>query len=391
VYSQFTGLSVADATNQEGNMKDRRLDRLAEIFLTHSLSLEKGDGFLVSASVEALPLVHAIIDLSGRMGVFPVVELNDEEAVRLRTSLFDPADASAMAFLDASARWDLARWQDLKGRISIRGVGNDSEMSGVPADRMRLVADRMRPVQDLVVNQRKWVLFDWPTKGMAQKAGMPFSEFFDYTMAIADLDYARLEADETLLAGYMAKTDTVRIEGPGTDLAFSIRGIPAVCCCGRRNIPDGEVYTAPVAGTAEGHVTYNVPTSYWGRNFRNVRLEFRKGVVTNASCDGDSSALSGILDSDPGARRLGEFSFGVNNAIREPIGNILFDEKIGGSFHLTPGSAYVRADNGNRSAIHWDLVCIQRADHGGGRIYLDGLLVREDGRFLPDDLQGLNP
>ncbi len=372
-------------------MKDPRLEKLAGILLTHSLSLEKGDGFLVSASVESVPLVKEILAQSARMGVFPVVELADEEISRMRTSLFDPADASAGAFLDAATRWDLVRWQDLKGRVAIRGTGNDSEMSGVPADRMRFAADRMRPVQDLVVNQRKWVLFDWPTKGMAQKAGMPFESFFDYVMAVSDLDYARLEADESVLAGYMDRADRVRIEGPGTDLAFSIRGIPTVCCCGRRNIPDGEVYTAPVAGTVEGRVTYNVPTAYWGRPFRNVSLEFRAGVVVGADCDGDRDALTAILDSDPGARRIGEFSFGVNNAIREPIGNILFDEKIGGSFHLTPGAAYARADNGNRSAVHWDLVAIQRPDHGGGRIWLDDLLIREDGRFLPADLQGLNP
>jgi len=372
-------------------MKDQRLDRLAEIFLTHSLSLEKGDGFLLSASVEALPLVKAILSLSGRLRVFPVIELVDEEASRLRTSLLDPSDEDARSFLDASVRWDMVRWQDLKGRISIRGVGNDSEMGGVPADRMRFVADRMRPVQDLVINQRKWVVFDWPTKGMAQKAGMPYDAFFDYVMAVSDLDYARLEADESILAGYMAQADRVRIEGPGTDISFSIRGMPVVCCCGRRNVPDGEVYTAPVTGTAEGRITYNVPTTFWGRTFRNMCLEFCQGAVIKASCDGDADALACILDTDAGARRIGEFSFGVNNAIREPIGNILFDEKIGGSFHLTPGSAYERADNGNRSAIHWDLVCVQRSEHGGGRIWLDSLLVREDGRFLPGDLQGLNP
>lgn len=372
-------------------MTDPRLDRLAKIFLHHSLRLERGDGFLVTATTEAVPLVKAILRESAETGVFPVVELTDEEVSRLRSSLFDPEDPAAVAFLDTAARREVGRWEDLKGRIAIRGTVNASEMSGVPRDRMRLVTERNRPVQDLVVNHRKWVLFDWPTRGMAQKAGMPYDRFFDYTMEVSDLDYDRLEADETVLAGYLSRADRVRIEGPGTDLTFSVAGIPTVCCCGRRNVPDGEVYTAPVAGTVEGRVTYNVETTYWGRTFRNVSLEFSAGKVVRADCDGDRDALASILDADPGARRIGEFSFGVNNAIREPIGNILFDEKIGGSFHLTPGAAYERADNGNRSSIHWDLVCIQRPEHGGGRIWLDGMLLREDGRFLPDDLQGLNP
>ena len=372
-------------------MKDPRLDKLANTFLTHSLALEKGDGFLISASVEAVPLVKAILARSAEIGVFPVVDLIDEEVSRMRASLFDPADEAAGVFLDAVSHWDMTRWQDLKGRIAIRGTVNDSEMSGVPEDRMRFVTGRARAVQDLVINQRKWVLFDWPTKGMAQKAGMPYERFFDYTLQVSDQDYARLETNETILSGYLARADRVRIEGPGTDITFSVRGIPSVCCCGRRNIPDGEVYTAPVAGTVQGRVTYNVPTTYWGRSFSNVSLEFRDGVAVHADCDGDNSALAAILDADAGARRIGEFSFGVNNAIREPIGNILFDEKIGGSFHLTPGNAYARADNGNRSTIHWDLVSIQRPEHGGGRIWLDDLLIRENGLFLPEDLQGLNP
>ena len=372
-------------------MKDPRLDKLADIFLTHSLTLEKGDGFLVSASVESVPLVKAILARSAELGVFPVVELADEEISRMRASLFDPADEAAGAFLDAATRWEMTRWQDLKGRIAIRGTANDSEMSGVPADRMRFFTGRARTVQDLVVNQRKWVLFDWPTKGMAQKAGMPYDRFFDYTMQVSILDYARLEADEAILSGYLDRADRVRIEGPGTDISFSIRGIPSVCSFGQRNVPDGEVYTAPVAGTVQGRITYNVPTTYWGRGFSNVSLEFRDGVVIHADCDGDGIVLAAILDTDAGARSIGEFSFGLNNAIREPIGNILFDEKIGGSFHLTPGNAYARADNGNRSAIHWDLVCIQRPEHGGGRIWLDDLLIRENGLFLPEDLQGLNP
>jgi aminopeptidase len=175
-------------------------------------------------------------------------------------------------------------------------------------------------------------------------------------------------------------------------LRFSIKGIPKLVSAGNYNIPDGEVFTSPVRDSVEGHVTYNAPTIYQGIAFDGIRLEFSKGQVVKAeAAGGKSRALNKILDTDPGARYIGEFAIGVNPEVREPMRDILFDEKIGGSFHFTPGQAYEEADNGNRSQVHWDMVCIQRRDWGGGEMYFDGKLVRKDGLFLAKSLQSLNP
>jgi aminopeptidase len=183
----------------------------------------------------------------------------------------------------------------------------------------------------------------------------------------------------------------VRILGPDTDLTCAIRGMPAVCCYGRRNVPDGEVYTAPLRVSANGRITYNVPSTMWGQTFERISLEFEAGRIVHATCAGGAAALDKIFDTDEGARYIGEFSFGVNPLITRPTGSTLFDEKITGSLHLTPGNAYARANNGNQSQIHWDLIQIQRPEYGGGEIWLDGELVRKDGLFVPDELAGLNP
>ena len=188
----------------------------------------------------------------------------------------------------------------------------------------------------------------------------------------------------------MDATDRVEIKGPGTDLTFSIKGIPAIPCGGSHNIPDGEVFTAPVKDSVQGYVSYNAPSIYQGCPFDNIRLEFKDGKVVNATSS-NTEKLNHILDSDPGARYIGEFALGFNPHILQPMRDILFDEKISGSFHFTPGQCYEQTENGNKSQVHWDMVCIQREDCGGGTIHFDGKLIRENGRFVPKELHGLNP
>jgi aminopeptidase len=192
------------------------------------------------------------------------------------------------------------------------------------------------------------------------------------------------------LVEMMQRTDRVRIVSPGTELEFSIRGIGVVPCNGERNIPDGEVFTAPVRDSVEGVICFNTPTLYQGVTFEGIRFEFERGRIVNATCSGDTKRLNAILDSDPGARYIGEWSMGCNPQVLQPMKDTLFDEKIAGSIHLTPGNAYDEADNGNRSKVHWDIVLIQRPDFGGGSIYFDGLLVRQDGRFTRPELQPLD-
>jgi aminopeptidase len=219
---------------------------------------------------------------------------------------------------------------------------------------------------------------------------MSTEAFESFYFAVCTLDYARMAAAIEPLKRRMEAADRVRITAPGTDLSFSIHGIPVIPCHGARNIPDGECFTAPVRDSVEGEIRFNAPTIYQGKPFENIRLRFRQGRIVEAT-GSDTPGLNAILDSDAGARCIGEWSLGFNPFIREPMRDILFDEKIDGSFHLTPGNAYEVADNGNRSEVHWDMVLIQRPEYGGGEIAFDGEVIRRDGRFLPDDLQGLNP
>jgi aminopeptidase len=194
----------------------------------------------------------------------------------------------------------------------------------------------------------------------------------------------------TPLQDLMNRTDKVQIKGPGTDLTFSIKNIPAIKCSGLMNIPDGEVFTAPVKNSINGTLQYNVPAVFQGRTYEHIAFTFKDGKIIKATAN-ETESLNKVLDTDAGSRYVGEFSFGLNPYILTPMKDTLFDEKIAGSFHMTPGRCYDEAPNGNQSAIHWDLVCIQRPEYGGGEIYLDGVLVRKDGRFVLPELAGLNP
>ncbi|PYJ43112.1 MAG: aminopeptidase, partial [Verrucomicrobia bacterium] len=235
----------------------------------------------------------------------------------------------------------------------------------------------------------KWVVLRWPTPSMAQLAGMSTEAFEDFFFDVCTLDYRKLQPGMRALKHFMERTDRVQIKGPDTDLRFSIKGIPAVICGGDRNIPDGEVFSCPVKDSVDGHVTFNAPSIYQGTAFDGIRLEFEGGKIVAATSN-ETKKLNKILDSDPGARYIGEFSLGFNPRVLQPMRDILFDEKIAGSFHFTPGQAYEEADNGNRSQVHWDLVSIQRPDYGGGEIYFDGKLLRKEGKFVPKQLQSLN-
>jgi aminopeptidase len=273
--------------------------------------------------------------------------------------------------------------------IALRGSNNITELSDVPVDKMQLVAKKMRPVTDQRVKKTKWVVLRWPTPSMAQLAGMSTEAFENFYFDVCTLDYRKLQPGMKALKALMEKTNRVGIKGPGTDLRFSIKGISSVICGGDRNIPDGEVFTAPIKDSVQGHIAFNAPTIYQSIGFDGIRLEFRDGRIIDAKGN-QTEKLNKILDSDAGARYIGEFSLAFNPYILEPMRDILFDEKIAGSFHFTPGQAYEEADNGNRSQVHWDMVNIQRPDYGGGEIYFDGKLIRRDGEFLPKQLRSLN-
>lgn len=365
-------------------MTDPRYAELASVLTGHSTQLKKGEAVLVDLFDVPDEMGVALVRAVREAGAIPNVQIHSSRLTR------ELQLAATDAQVTLASSLELARMKRMQAYIAVRGSHNVTELSDVPEDKARLVAGKMRPVMDWRINKTKWVVLRWPTSAMAQQAGMSTEAFEDFFFKVCTLDYSRMAPGMAALKDLMESTDRVHIQGPGTDLRFSIKGIGAVPCGGDRNIPDGEVFSCPVKRSVEGHVTFNAPTIYQGTAFDSVRLEFSKGKIVNARAN-NTARLNEILDSDAGARYVGEFALGFNPHILHPMRDILFDEKISGSFHFTPGQAYKQAGNGNASRIHWDMVCIQRADYGGGEIWFDGKLIRKDGIFLPRELKKLNP
>ena len=364
-------------------MQDARFDKLADLLVNYSTSLKRNEKVLIEAFDAPDEMVIALIRAARKAKAIPFVQLQRARVTR------ELALGIEERQLDLSAAHELTRMKKMDAYIAIRGSNNISELADVPIDKMKLVAKKMRPLQDQRVQKTKWVVLRWPTPAMAQLANMSTEAFEDFFFRVCTLDYRKLQPGMKALKSLMEKTDKVQIKGPGTDLRFSIKGIPAIICGGDRNIPDGEVFSCPVKDSVQGHVTFNAPSVYQSTAFDNIRLEFRDGKIVEATSN-QPKKLNAVLDSDAGARYIGEFSLGCNPYIMHPMRDILFDEKIAGSFHFTPGQAYKEADNGNRSQVHWDMVSIQRKEYGGGEIYFDGKLVRRDGKFLPKALRSLN-
>lgn len=369
-------------------VRDARVEKLAKTLVEYSCDLKPKEKILIEVfgTDGELDLAKALIRTAYGVGGYPHVQINDRSVLRELYQGLSPEH------IDDIARFELERMKEMDAYIGLRGGRNVNELSDVPDDKMRLYMTRYNEVVHTRerVNHTKWVVLRYPTPSMAQLANMSTSAFEDFYFDVCTMDYARMDRATQPLKELMERTDTVRIKGPGTDLTFSIKGIPVRISSGRRNIPDGEVFTAPVRNSVNGTLTYNTPSVYQGVTFENIQFTFKDGKIIEASAN-HTERLNQILDSDEGARYIGEFSLGINPYILHPMKDTLFDEKITGSFHFTPGSAYEDCDNGNRSAIHWDLVNIQRPEYGGGDIYFDDVLIRKDGLFVIPELEQLNP
>jgi aminopeptidase len=366
-------------------MHDPRIDELARQLVRYSTALKRGERVLIDLADVPDAIGIALIREARKRGAEPFLRVSSNP---LNREMLRGATESQYRTI---AKHQLAEMKDMDAYIALRGSHNITELSDVPPKNMALAMGEMRKVMNYRVRKTKWCVLRWPHPSMAQMAGMSTEEFEDFYFRVCLLDYKSMVPAMNALKRLMDKTDQVHIVGPETDLRFSIKGIPTLTSGGNYNVPDGECFTSPVKDSVEGYVTYNAPSIYQGIAFDGVRLEFSKGKIVHAEAGAKTKALNKILDSDPGARYIGEFAIGFNPEIREPMRDILFDEKIAGSFHFTPGQAYEDADNGNRSQVHWDLVNIQRSDWGGGEIWFDGKLVRKNGKFLAKSLEKLNP
>ena len=365
-------------------MHDPRIDQLARQLVRYSTNLKRGEKVLVDLYDVPEEVGIALVREARGRGAIPFVTVN---SLRVSRELLRGATDEQYRLL---AKHRMAEMRDMNAYIAVRGSHNIAEWSDVPAGRMDLVQGHTRKVLRHRVEKTKWCVLRWPHAAMAQQAGMSTEAFEDFYFRVCLLDYRALKPAMNALGRLMTRTDRVHIKGPGTDLEFSIKGIPAIPCGGECNIPDGECFTAPVRDSINGVIAHNAATIYNGIPFDGIVLEFEKGRIVKAQADGKNKEINKILDADNGARHIGEFALGFNPEIREPMRDILFDEKIAGSFHFTPGQAYDEASNGNKSKVHWDMVSIQRSDYGGGEIWFDGKLIRKNGKFLPKALQKLN-
>ena len=365
-------------------MNTEKINTLAKTIVNYSLHLKENDRVHISFTEEATPLVEEIIKESKKVGAIVGLNLYNP---RLNARL---AEGNTMARLEHLKKIKEFEVNNYEAFVMIRSAFNDYEAKNVPQEMTKQFGIMTNELDDIRINEREWVLLNYPTYLDAHKAKMTTEDFNKFAFDVMTVDYKKMSEDVAPLKALMERTDKVRIVSPGTDLTFSIKGMPAVPCCGEKNIPDGEIYSAPIKTSVNGTITYNTPSPYQGNIYNKVSLTFENGKIINASCDGDNDKLNEIFDTDEGARYVGEFALGFNPKVLYPMGDILYDEKITGSLHFTPGRCYADCDNGNKSAIHWDMVLIQREDFGGGEIYFDDVLIRKNGKFVLEELKTVN-
>lgn len=364
---------------------DLREKKLAGLLINYSTRIKPEEKVLIEyEGACCLPLVKSLIRETYAVGGWPYVTIRDSKIIR------EIAMHCSEEQLKYQADYTLHQNQGMDAYIGIRAFDNIAELSDVPTAQMNLYQRTLRQASNDLIDHTKWVVLKYPSASMAQLAAMSEDAFTDFYYDVSTIDYKRMSKAMDPLVELMNRTDQVHILGPGTNLTFSIKGIGAIKCDGRMNIPDGEVYTAPVKDSMNGRISYNTPSSEQGFTYESIRFEVKNGKIIDAVAN-DRKRINDLLDTDEGARYFGEFALGVHPHILEPMKDTLFDEKIAGSFHLTPGMAYDDAFNGNKSALHWDLVSIQRPEYGGGEIWFDGKLIRRDGRFVLPELKGLNP
>jgi len=373
--------------NSGGIMLDPRADKLARMLIRYSCALKKNENILIEAIDIPHEFTAALVHQAAQVGGHPLVLLKSNQVTRALMA------SARKEQWDLTARVERLQMQNVQCYIGARGSLNVSELSDVAEDKQKIYEQTLweKVHRQIRIRKTRWCVLRWPAPSMAQMAEMSTEAFEDFYFNVCTLDYARMSRAMQPLKHLMERTDRVRLRGPGdTDLSFSIKGIPAISCDGKVNIPDGEVFTAPVRQSVNGIIRFNCPTIYRGVTHHDVRLVFKNGKIVEATSSA-TAKLNEVLNTDPGARYVGEFAIGFNPYCVKPMKDILFDEKIAGSIHFTPGACYDEASNGNRSAIHWDLVMRQTPEVGGGEVWFDGKLVRRNGEFIAKELRGLNP
>lgn len=355
--------------------------QLAEKILSFSVDLQKGENVMIHLiGLNGIGLARALAEIARKMDANPFVHINDTEIDRI---LLETGNLDFWKYLAEQDQLPLMKKMD--AYVGIRATENIYEASSVSKESNNAYAEGyLKPVHfEERVKHTKWCIMRYPSPAFAMNAKMSTTLFNEYFYKACLLDYSKLKEAMKPLEERLSKAKMVHLKGEGTDIELSIEGQTWVPCYGTHNIPDGEIFSSPILDSVNGQITYTASV-YQGKPFEFVKLIVKNGTVVDFDSS-NNNALESILDTDEGARRFGEFSFGTNPIIEKPMYDILFDEKIYGSNHLTLGQDYDEAPNGNKSNIHWDLVCI------GADVYLDGELIRKGRNFVTDDLKVLNP
>ena len=366
---------------------DNRNEKLAHNLIYNSISLNENENILVEVIGEdGLELANEIIKQAKIINAKPHLNIINYED--LRNFLINATKEDIIEY----GKKDYEIMKKMQAYIGISAPTSDKSLNGVSQEKLELYNKYYTALVHLEqrVKHTKWCILRYPNEYFAKKSNMTLNEFKDFYYNVCNVDYNKMKIAMEPLKELMNKTDKVHIVAPGTDLTFSINGIPAEKYYGTFNIPDGEVATCPVKNSVNGYITYNTKTKYNDIIFEDIKFDFINGKIVKATAKENSKELNEILDTDDGARYIGEFAFGLNPYVNNTMCDTLFDEKINGSFHLTPGMALEESDNGNRSAIHWDIVKILRKEFGGGKIYFDDILIMQDGKFTLEELKKLN-
>jgi len=359
---------------------------LAEKIVSYSLKIKENDNVLITyQNTKCLNFVKEIIKKIKKVGAIAFTVYED---VSLSSYLKEITTSKRIELIKKYKEFELDNFDVF---INIKYNFNDYEGKNVDNKIVKEILDKTYKTHNKLVNERRWLLLNYPSIVDSYKAKMTSDEFYNYSFEVMNVDYEQMSKKIEPLKKIMEKTNKVRIVSKDTDISFSIKKMPVIPCVGNSNLPDGEIYTAPIKHSVNGKITYNTTSSYRGDTFSGVSLEFKQGKIISATCSSNNEdKLLEIFQTDEGARYIGEFSLGLNPKILHPMGDILFDEKIIGSLHFTPGASYKDSYNGNDSNVHWDLVLIQRKEYGGGEIYFDDKLIRKDGLFVLDELKDLN-
>ncbi|MGN0961165.1 MAG: aminopeptidase [Christensenellales bacterium] len=357
---------------------------LARKLVNYSCSVKKGEKVLITYSDTSASFIETLIEEITKVGAIPLVYRLDKRIKR--RLLLNSSDEMFNYYREMVT----PIMQSCDAVILIGGSLNDFELSDVPSSTMSSFSRLyVEPVHFKIRCSKKWVLLRYPTYGFAQSSCMSSEKFAEFFFNVCTLDYAKMDKKMDPLKELMEKTDKVRIETPTTNLQFSIKGLPAIKCSGQCNIPDGELYTAPVKDSINGTIVFNVPAVNNGVEYNNIRLTFENGKIVDFDCN-NKEKFREILDTDEGSRYMGEFSFGLNPYCVTSLKDILFDEKMSSSIHMAIGSSYDDCYNGNKSAVHLDLIQSHTPANGGGKIYFDDTLIYQDGKFILPNLVALN-